>query len=328
MRLAAAYFEAARKVVDVDGLVLQEDVLLLVDGDDHALFGELIDGAGLGDRDFDAGLKHRCGEHEDEQKHKDDVDQRSDVDLGERGLGASFCQEKAMTRKPPLAGLVALALAASSLAAFSMSVEEFAAEVVHAGTKLAQPGGELVVADDGGDGDDEAGGGGDECFGDAGRDGAEGGGACGAEAVEGVDDAHDGAEEADEGSALRDGGEPGHAALHVRQGLAGAVCAARSRATGLRGRPRPPDWRWYSSWISLKTATSGLGLNCSATAAISLRRPDWRKARRKRENAGQEQGDEDGECDGAGVVDRLHESAAARGCGSCCGGRVVLKEEG
>ncbi len=28
------------EVVDVDGLVLQEDVLLLVDGDDHALFGE------------------------------------------------------------------------------------------------------------------------------------------------------------------------------------------------------------------------------------------------------------------------------------------------
>ncbi len=43
-------------------------------------------------------------------------------------------------------------------------VEEFAAEVVHAGAELAQAGGELVVADDGRDGDDEAGGGGDEGF--------------------------------------------------------------------------------------------------------------------------------------------------------------------
>ena len=64
--------------------------LFAVDGDDHALFGELIDGACLGDRHLNARLQHRRGEHEDEQKHKDDVDQRSDVDLGQCGLGASF----------------------------------------------------------------------------------------------------------------------------------------------------------------------------------------------------------------------------------------------
>ena len=81
------------KLIDVDGLVLQEDVLLAVDGDDHALFGELIDGARLGDRDLDSGLENRCSEHEDEQKHKNDVDQRRDVDLGKRGLGTSFCRE-------------------------------------------------------------------------------------------------------------------------------------------------------------------------------------------------------------------------------------------
>ncbi len=60
-----------------------------------------------------------------------------------------------------------------------------------------------------------------------------------------------------------------------------AVMAARSSAGGLRGMPRPPDWRWYSSLISVKTETSGLGRNCSATAAISESRPDLRKARRK-----------------------------------------------
>ncbi len=50
----------------------------------------LVDGAGLRDGDVDAGLQDGRGEHEDEQQHEDDVDQRRDVDLGERGLGASF----------------------------------------------------------------------------------------------------------------------------------------------------------------------------------------------------------------------------------------------
>ena len=84
------------QIVDVDGLVLQEDVLVLVDGDDHAFFGELVDRARLGDGDLDAGLQHRRGEHEDEQQHQHHVDQRRDVDLGERGLGASAVVEKAM----------------------------------------------------------------------------------------------------------------------------------------------------------------------------------------------------------------------------------------
>ena len=43
--------------------------------------------------DFDAGLQDRRGEHEDEQQHEDDVDQRRDVDVGERGLCAAVCGE-------------------------------------------------------------------------------------------------------------------------------------------------------------------------------------------------------------------------------------------
>ena len=77
--------EQAGEVVYVDRLVLQEDVLLLIDGDDLALFGELVDGAGLGDGHFDAGLEHGRGEHEDEQEDEDDVDERSDVDVREGG---------------------------------------------------------------------------------------------------------------------------------------------------------------------------------------------------------------------------------------------------
>jgi hypothetical protein len=84
--------EELGELVDVDGLVLtvglKEDVLGLVDGDDDALFGELGDGAGVGNRDFDPGLEDRGGEHEDEQEDEDDVDQRGDVDVGEGGLGA------------------------------------------------------------------------------------------------------------------------------------------------------------------------------------------------------------------------------------------------
>jgi hypothetical protein len=74
--------------VDVDGFVLQEDVLGFIDGDDGVFFGELVDGAGLGDGNFDARLKDWCGEHEDEEEDEDDVDQRGDVDVGEGGLGA------------------------------------------------------------------------------------------------------------------------------------------------------------------------------------------------------------------------------------------------
>jgi hypothetical protein len=112
-------------------------------------------------------------------------------------------------------------------------VEEFAAEVVHACAELAQAGGELVVAHDGGDGDDEAGGGRDEGFGDTGSDGAEGGSAFATEAVEGVDDAHDGAEEADEGADLRDGGEPGHAAFHEGEGFGGGCLRSALEALGV-----------------------------------------------------------------------------------------------
>ena len=99
-------------------------------------------------------------------------------------------------------------------------VEELAAEVVHAGGEVAELAGELVVADDGGDGDEDAGGGGDEGFGDTWGHRAEGGCTGGAEAVEGVNDAPDGAEEADEGRGVGDGGKPGDAGLHEGEGFA------------------------------------------------------------------------------------------------------------
>src|SRR5271168_2221665 len=101
---------------------------------------------------------------------------------------------------------------------FFQAVEQFAGEVVHAGAKLAQGSGELVVSDDGGNGDQQAGSGRDQGFRDAGRHCAEGGCAFGAQAVEGIHNAHHGAEETDERCDCADGREPSQAALQNSEG--------------------------------------------------------------------------------------------------------------
>src|ERR1700679_3245026 len=61
-----------------------------------------------------------------------------------------------------------------------------------------------------------------------------------------------------------------------------AAGAARCGVTMLLGGPKPPVLRRYVSYTSSKTLTSGLGLNCSLTAAISCSRLALRKARTKR----------------------------------------------
>ena len=126
------------------------------------------------------------------------------------------------------------------------------------------------------------GGGGDQGLGNSRRHRAESGCALGAQAMEGIHDAHHGAEKADK---WRD---PPIVASHVRRrsktvsdSLA-AAWAARSRyVTMFFGGPKPPVWRRYVSYTSSNTLTSGLGLNCSLTAAISCSRLALRKARTK-----------------------------------------------
>jgi hypothetical protein len=81
---------------------------------------------------------------------------------------------------------------------------------------------EIVVGDEGGDGGEKSRSGGDEGFGDARGDGAKAGGSRSAEAGEGVDDAPDGAEEADEGSYAGGGSEPRHAFFHAADFFAGS----------------------------------------------------------------------------------------------------------
>src|SRR5215475_720339 len=72
--------------IDVDGVVAQEDPLLLVDADDDALFGDLLDGSRLRHVDFNARLQHRRSDHENDQQNQDDVDERGYVDVGESDL--------------------------------------------------------------------------------------------------------------------------------------------------------------------------------------------------------------------------------------------------
>ena len=248
--------------MDVDGLVLQEDVLVLVDGDDHALFGELVDGAGLGT----ATSMPDCSTGAVSMKMSSSTSTTSTSGVMLISASAVCVRpfaEKAMVRRSSggLLRRLRRCCGGVSMAAFSMALSSSRPKSSMRAANSRRRGGELVVADDGGDGDDEAGGGGDEGFGDAGSDGAEGGGAGGAEAVEGVDDAHDGAEEADEGSALRRWWRARSCGVSMAvSDSEEAVWAARSRAMGLRGRPRPPVWRWYSSWISCEDGDEGAGL--------------------------------------------------------------------
>jgi len=68
----------------------------------------------------------------------------------------------------------------------------------------------VVVSNESGDGGEESGGRGDQGFGNARSDGAKAGATCGAESGKGVNDAPDGAKEADERSDAGGGGQPGH----------------------------------------------------------------------------------------------------------------------
>src|SRR5215467_5772997 len=80
------FVDASTEVVNVDGFVAEVYALSFVDGDDEPLLGDFADGFGLGDVNFDAGLKDGSGDHEDDEQDEDDVDKRDHVDFGERGL--------------------------------------------------------------------------------------------------------------------------------------------------------------------------------------------------------------------------------------------------
>jgi len=101
-------------------------------------------------------------------------------------------------------------------------------EIIETLAQIADVLQKIVVKDDGWDSDEKSGRGGDEGFGDAGCYGAEAGGACVTKTGEGVDDAPNGAEEADERSDGAGGGQPGHAFFYTADFLGGSKLHAYS----------------------------------------------------------------------------------------------------
>ena len=87
---SAGVAQALTEVVYVDRVVAEEDFLIAVDGDHEALLGDFLNGACFGNVDFDTGLEHWRGDHEDHQQHQHDVDERRDVDVREGG--SAFCR--------------------------------------------------------------------------------------------------------------------------------------------------------------------------------------------------------------------------------------------
>ena len=86
LRALELLFDFVGELMDVDGIIAEIDALIFVDSDDQALLGDFLDGVGFGDVDFDAGLEDGSSNHEDDKEHKNNVDERHHVDVGEGGL--------------------------------------------------------------------------------------------------------------------------------------------------------------------------------------------------------------------------------------------------
>jgi len=192
------------ELVNVNGTVAEIDALVLVDGDDEALLIDFFYGRGLGDVDFDAGLQDRGGDHENDEQHENNVNERDHVDLGERALRV-FRELRHSVHWPPWAG-GHLNLHKSF---FDLS-SDFQRERVEALRKITDILQKLVVEDNRWDGDEKTGGGGNERFSDTWCDGAQAGCASISKTGKGVNDAPHGAEEADERSYGAGCGQPGH----------------------------------------------------------------------------------------------------------------------
>ena len=86
LRLLKLRLNFAAQFMNVDGVVAKVHSLSLVDGDHQALLSDFMHRFCLWDVDFDAGLKNRGSDHEDDEEHENDVDERDHVDLRERRL--------------------------------------------------------------------------------------------------------------------------------------------------------------------------------------------------------------------------------------------------
>src|SRR5580658_1038968 len=82
--------ELGGNLVDVDGIVAEENALVLIDRDNHPFLSNFLDGAGFWHIDFNARLQDWRSDHEDDEQNEDDIDKGSDVDIGECGLGTAL----------------------------------------------------------------------------------------------------------------------------------------------------------------------------------------------------------------------------------------------
>ena len=191
--------------MNVDGLISKINALSLVDRDDKPLLINFLDRVGLWDVNFDAGLQNGGGDHENDEEHEDNVDERDHVDLGERALRLFGELRHKFEGRPRIGGGKNLRKRFFDLGT------DFQRKRIEALRQFANVLQKLIVKDNRWDSDEKTRGGGDERFGDAGSHGAKAGRAGISEAGEGINDAPNGAEETDERRHGTGSRQPGHA---------------------------------------------------------------------------------------------------------------------
>src|SRR5208282_5473019 len=280
LRIANFLAETRPDLVDVDGIVAQKNSLRFVDADDEALFGDLFDGASVRDVDFDSGLQHGRGHHENDEQHEDDIHQRRDVDVGKRRLSASVGGGEGHQRRASVAGIagwrsvvcvcrstrLSISRVKSSLReAISRTEPMMRLYAITAGMAAASPAAVVIRAS--------------EIPGATARKVA-------APAVPRPWKASM-IPQTVPNNPINGVTAPviaSHGTLRSRRVISSedAICMARWIATRLWMPPVIPIWRLNSSTAPANTPTSGLGRNCSATEAMSCMRCALRKARTKR----------------------------------------------
>src|SRR5258708_2012163 len=145
--------------------------------------------------------QHVDDQHEDDEKYEHDVGHRNNV--GGRHLRSGLW-------------LIGHGRLLPGATAQDEVIDELHGGVVHLDVEGFHFIGEVVVSPDGGNGHEQTEGRGDERFSDTAGDGRQTGGFVLLDALKGVQDADDGAEETDERSGGTDGGEGREAALHFR----------------------------------------------------------------------------------------------------------------
>src|SRR5208283_26464 len=151
-------------------------------------------------------LQHGRDHHEDDQEHEHNVAHRNYI--GDRDLGTS---NWLVGHSYPSSGLLLRCAAAQNEV-----VDQLHRGVVHLDVESFHFVGEVVVGPHGRDGDEQTERGGDERFGDTAGDSRQAGGLLRLDALEGVQDADDRAEESDERRRRTDGGQRRKPALHFR----------------------------------------------------------------------------------------------------------------